>query len=76
MDNRIDLGVIFNLGLGFEVNGSVRRRAFFDADRLIAGKILLFDIPQGVTVTGKADSQQMSTRGIDDFQYTKKIAWG
>ena len=57
MDDRINLGVIFDLILGLEVNGSVSRRAFFDADGLISGKILLLDVPQGVSVAGKADSK-------------------
>ena len=60
MDDRIDLGVILNLILGLEVNRSVSRRALFDADRLIAGKILLLDVPQSVSVAGKADSQQLA----------------
>ena len=76
MDDRIDLGVILDLILCLEVNRSIRRRAFFDTDRLIAGKILLFDVPQGVTVAGKADSPQVSTRGIVPCQYTKKILRG
>ena len=57
MDNRIDLGVIFDLVLSLKVNGSIGGRAFFDTDRLIAGKILLLNVPQSVTVAGKADSQ-------------------
>ena len=60
MDNRIHLGVVFDLILGFKVNGSIGWRAFFDTDGLIAGKILLLDVPQGVTVAGKADSQQLT----------------
>ena len=72
MDDGINLGVVLDLILGLEVNGSVGGRAFFDTDGLVAGKIFLLDIPQGVTVAGKADSQQMSTRGIAAFQYTKK----
>ena len=56
----IILGVILNLILGLEVDKGIGGRAFFDTDGLIAGKILLFDIPQGVTVTGKADSQQFT----------------
>ena len=35
MNNRIDLGIVLNLGLGLEVNRSIRLRAFFDADGLI-----------------------------------------
>ena len=35
MDNRIHLGVVFDLVLGLEVNGSISRRALFDADGLI-----------------------------------------
>ena len=76
MDDGIDLSVVFDLVLRHEVNGSVGGRAFFDTDGLIAGKILLFDIPQGVTVAGEADSPQMSTRGHDYFQYTKKYCMG
>ena len=57
MDDGIDLGVILNLVLGLEVNRSVGRRAFFNTDRLINGKILLLDVPQGVSVAGKANSQ-------------------
>ena len=38
-DDRIDLGIIFDLILSLEVNRSISRRAFFDADGLIAGKI-------------------------------------
>ena len=57
MNNRIDLGIVLNLILGLEVNGSIGRRAFFDTDGLIAGKILLLNVPQGVSVAGEADSQ-------------------
>ena len=60
MDDGIDLDVVFDLILGLEVNGSVSRRALFDADSLIGRQILLFDVPQGVTVAGKADSQQLT----------------
>ena len=76
MDNRIDLGVVFDLVLCLKINRRIGGRAFFDADRLIAGKILLLDVPQSVSVAGKADSPQMSTRGIDAFQYTKKYCMG
>ena len=58
--DRIDLGIIFDLILSLEVNRSVGRRAFFDADGLIAGKIFFFDVSQSVTVAGKADSQQFT----------------
>ena len=76
MDDGIDLGVVLNLVLGLEVNGSVGGRAFFDADGLKCGQILLFDVPERVTVAGKADSPQVSTRGIVPCQYTKKYcAW-
>ena len=64
IDDRIDLGVVLNLILGLEVNRSVSQRAFFDTDGLKCGQILLFDVPQSVTVAGKADSPQMSTRRI------------
>ena len=60
MDDGIDLGVVFDFILGLEVNRSVGGRAFFDTDGFIAGKILLLDVPQGVTVTGKTDSQQLA----------------
>ena len=60
MDDGINLGVVLDLILGLEVNGSISRRALFDADGLIAGKILLFDVPQSVSVAGKADSQQFT----------------
>ena len=60
MNDRINFGVVFDLVLSLEINRSISWRAFFDTDGLIAGKILLFDIPQGVTVTGKADSQQLA----------------
>ena len=55
-DDRIDLGIIFDLLLCLKVNRSIDRRALFDADGFIARKILLFDVPQSVTVAGKADS--------------------
>ena len=57
VDNGINLGVVFNLGFGLEVNRSIRWRAFFDTDGLIGRKILFLDVPQGVTVAGKTDSQ-------------------
>ena len=72
VDDGIDLGVIFDLILCLEVNRSIRRRAFFDADGLKCGQILLFDVPERVTVADKADSPQVSTRGIVPCQYTKK----
>jgi hypothetical protein len=59
MNNRIDLGIVLNLGLGLEVNGSIRWRAFFDTDGLERGQIFLLDVPQSVTVASKADSQQL-----------------
>ena len=37
-DDRIDLGIIFDLILSLEVNRSVGRRAFFDTDGLISQK--------------------------------------
>ena len=43
--------------LGLEVNRSIRRRAFFDTDGLERGQILFLDVPQSVSVAGKADSQ-------------------
>ena len=57
MDNRIDFGIVLNLILGLKVNGSIGRRAFFDTDGLERGQILLLDVPQGVSVAGKANSQ-------------------
>ena len=35
MDNRIDLGIVFDLILRLKVNRSISWRAFFDADGLI-----------------------------------------
>ena len=75
MDNGINLGVVFDLILGLNVNGSIGRRAFFDADGIKCGQILLFDVPERVTIAGEGDSPQMSTRSIDDFQYTKKYCF-
>ena len=57
VDDRIDFGVVFDLVLSLEINRSISRRAFFDTDGLIAGKILLLNVPQSMTVTGKSDSQ-------------------
>ena len=57
MNDGIDLGVVLNLILGLKVNRRIGGRAFFDTDRLVNGQILLFDIPQSVSVAGKTDSQ-------------------
>ena len=57
MDDGINLGVILDLVLCLEVNGSVGGRAFLDADRFVDGQILLLDVPQSVSVAGKTDSQ-------------------
>ena len=56
----IILDVILNLILSLEVDKGIGGRAFFDTDGLIAGKILLLDVPQGVPVASKADSQQFT----------------
>ena len=56
MNDRIDLGVILDLILCLKVNRSIDRRALFDADSLIGRQIFLLDVPQSVTVAGKADS--------------------
>ena len=60
MDDGIDLGVVFDLVLCLKINRRISGRAFFDADRLIAGKILLLDVPQSVSVAGKADSHKLT----------------
>ena len=60
MNDRINFGVVFDLVLSLEINRSISRRAFFDTDGLIAGNILLLNVPQGVSVAGKADSQQLT----------------
>ena len=60
MNDRINFGVVFDLVLSLEINRSISWRAFFDTDGLIAGKILLLNVPQGVTVASKADSQQFT----------------
>ena len=57
MNDGIDLGVVFNLVLGLKVDGSVSRRAFFDANRFVNGQLLLLDVPQSMTVAGESDSQ-------------------
>ena len=57
MNDRIEFGVVLDLILGFKVNGSVGGRAFFNTDGLERGQILLLNVPQGVSVASKADSQ-------------------